>query len=114
MKAPPFGYVRANSLAEAFRLWSQAGPEAKVLAGGQSLLATLAFRLSEPTVLVDIGRVAELGGISAGSAALRVGALTTHAELGSDARVREYAPLLAEAVPLIAHPAIRNRGTIGG
>ena len=114
MKAPPFGYVRANSLAEALRLWSQAGPEAKVLAGGQSLLATLAFRLSEPTLLVDIGRVAELGGISAGSAALRVGALTTHAELGADARVCQHAPLLAEAVPLIAHPAIRNRGTIGG
>ena len=60
MKAPPFGYVRANTLVEAFRLWSEAGPEAKLLAGGQSLLATLAFRLSEPTVLVDISRVADL------------------------------------------------------
>ena len=114
MKAPPFGYVRANTLVEAFRLWSEAGPEAKLLAGGQSLLATLAFRLSEPTVLVDISRVAELRGIAASGNALRVGALTTHAELGADTTVRQQVPLLAAAVPLIAHPAVRNRGTIGG
>jgi aerobic carbon-monoxide dehydrogenase medium subunit len=114
MKAPPFGYVRANTLLEAFRLWSEAGPEAKLLAGGQSLLATLAFRLSEPTVLVDISRVADLRGIAASGKSLRVGALTTHAELGADAAVRQHVPLLAAAVPLIAHPAVRNRGTIGG
>jgi aerobic carbon-monoxide dehydrogenase medium subunit len=114
MKAPPFGYVRANTLVEAFRLWSEAGPEAKLLAGGQSLLATLAFRLSEPTVLVDISRVAELRGIAASGNSLRVGALTTHAELGADTTVRQQVPLLAAAVPLIAHPAVRNRGTIGG
>jgi aerobic carbon-monoxide dehydrogenase medium subunit len=114
MKAPPFGYVRANSLEEAFRFWSQAGPEAKLLAGGQSLLAALAFRLSEPTLLLDITRVGELRGITAGAGHLSVGALTTHAELGADASVRQHAPLLAEAVPLIGHPAIRNRGTLGG
>ena len=57
MKAPPFGYVRATSLADAFQLWRDAGPEAKLLAGGQSLLATLAFRLSEPSTLIDISRV---------------------------------------------------------
>jgi aerobic carbon-monoxide dehydrogenase medium subunit len=114
MKAPPFGYVRASSLAELFALWSTAGAEAKLLAGGQSLLATLAFRLSEPSVLIDITRIAELKGIRPSGSALRVGALTTHAELGADASVRGEAPLLAEAVPLIAHPAIRNRGTLGG
>jgi len=114
MKAPPFAYVRATSLTNAFNLWRDAGPEAKLLAGGQSLLATLAFRLSEPSTLVDISRVAELRGIAQTGAAIRVGALTTHAELGAHELVRRHVPLIAEAVPLIAHTAIRNRGTIGG
>jgi aerobic carbon-monoxide dehydrogenase medium subunit len=114
MKAPPFSYVRAASLADAFKLWSEAGPEAKLLAGGQSLLATLAFRLSEPSTLVDISRVPELAGIVQASGVIRVGALTTHAELGASELVRRHVPLLAQAVPLIAHAAIRNRGTIGG
>jgi carbon-monoxide dehydrogenase medium subunit len=114
MKAPPFAYVRATSLTNAFNLWRDAGPEAKLLAGGQSLLATLAFRLSEPSTLVDISRVAELRGIAQTGAAIRVGALTTHAELGAHELVRRHVPLIAEAVPLIAHTAIRNRVTIGG
>jgi aerobic carbon-monoxide dehydrogenase medium subunit len=114
MKAPPFAYVRAGSLADVFAQWSAAGPEAKLLAGGQSLLATLAFRLSEPSTLIDISRVAELQGIAEAGDGLRIGALTTHAELGASDLVRRRAPLLVEAVPLIAHPAIRNRGTIGG
>jgi carbon-monoxide dehydrogenase medium subunit len=115
MKAAPFGYVRAATLSEAFQLWRDAGPEAKLLAGGQSLLATLAFRLSDPSVLIDIGRLRELRGISqTGSSAIRVGALTTHAELGQHELIRRHVPLLAQAVPLIAHPAIRNRGTLGG
>jgi carbon-monoxide dehydrogenase medium subunit len=114
MKAPPFAYVRAASLGDVFALWNAAGPDAKLLAGGQSLLATLAFRLSEPSTLIDISRVPELAGISAMGAGIRVGALTTHAELGANDLVRRHVPLLAEAVPLIAHPAIRNRGTIGG
>jgi len=114
MKAAPFDYVRANTLAEVFQLWREAGPEARLLAGGQSLIAALAFRLSEPSVLIDISRVADLTGITLKDGALRVGALTTHAELGANALVRQHAPLLAEAVPLIAHPAIRNRGTLGG
>jgi carbon-monoxide dehydrogenase medium subunit len=114
MKAPPFAYVRAGSLADAFALWSAAGPDARLLAGGQSLLATLAFRLSEPSTLIDISRVPELTGIRAEGDGIRVGALTTHADLGASELVRRQVPLLAEAVPLIAHPAIRNRGTIGG
>ena len=114
MKAPPFAYVRAASLDEVFRLWGEAGPEARLLAGGQTLLASLAFRLSDPGILIDITRVADLAGISQVGNAIRVGALTTHAELGASDLVRRHAPLLAEAVPLIAHPAIRNRGTIGG
>src|SRR5262245_15192581 len=114
MKAPPFDYVRANTLAELFQLWHDAGPEARLLAGGQSLMPALAFRLSEPSALIDISRVADLSGIAVSDGALRVGALTTHAELGAHALVRQYAPLLADAAPLIAHPAIRNRGTLGG
>jgi carbon-monoxide dehydrogenase medium subunit len=114
MKAPPFAYVRAATLGDVFSLWAQAGPDARLLAGGQSLLAALAFRLSEPTTLIDISRVPELAGISAVGDGIRVGALTTHAELGANELVRRSVPLLADAVPLIAHPAIRNRGTIGG
>ena len=114
MKAAPFSYVRATSLAGAFRLWSDAGPEARLLAGGQSLLASLAFRLSEPSALIDISRVPELAGIAQGGEAIRIGAAVTHAELGRNELVRRYLPLLAEAMPLIAHPAIRNRGTVGG
>ena len=114
MKPAPFSYVRATSLAEAFRLWSDAGPEAKLLAGGQSLLASLAFRLSEPSTLIDISRVPELAGISQAGEAIRIGAAVTHAELGRHELVRRHLPLVAEAVPLIGHPAIRNRGTVGG
>jgi carbon-monoxide dehydrogenase medium subunit len=74
----------------------------------------LAFRLSEPSVLIDIRRLPELTGITETDAAVRVGALTTHAELGRHEALRRHVPLLEKAVPLIAHPAIRNRGTIGG
>ena len=114
MKAAPFSYVRATSLAGAFRLWSDAGPEARLLAGGQSLLASLAFRLSEPSALIDISRMPELAGISRAGEAIRIGAAVTQTELGHNELVRRHLPLLAEAVPLIAHPAIRNRGTVGG
>jgi aerobic carbon-monoxide dehydrogenase medium subunit len=114
MKAPPFSYVRAATLTDAFQLWRDAGPDARLLAGGQSLLATLAFRLSEPSTLIDISRVRELRGISQSGTVVRVAALTTHAELGRNEMLRQHVPLLAEAVPLIAHPAIRIRGTIGG
>ena len=114
MKAPPFEYKRATSLVDVFQLWSDAGPDARLLAGGQSLLATLAFRLSEPTVLIDITRVAELKGVADTGSVIRVGAMTTHAELGASPLIAMHVPMLHEAVPLIAHPAIRNRGTIGG
>jgi carbon-monoxide dehydrogenase medium subunit len=115
MKAPPFGYVRAQSLDDVFLLRADCGAEARLLAGGQSLLATLAFRLSDPGTLIDIGRVAELRGIDGTLAGdIRIGALTTHSELCRSDLVRERLPVLAHAASLIAHPAIRNRGTIGG
>ena len=114
MKWPAFGYVRASTLADVWRLQAEHGDGARILAGGQTLLATLAFRLSEPGLLVDITRIAALRGVSVAGSVLRIGALTRHAELGRDPLVAQHAPLLAEAVPYIAHPAIRNRGTIGG
>jgi carbon-monoxide dehydrogenase medium subunit len=114
MKWPAFAYLRAQTLDDLWRAQAEHGEDAQVIAGGQTLLATLAFRLSEPKLLVDITRITALRGISVAGGSLRIGALTRHAELGRDPLVARHAPLLAEAVPLIAHPAIRNRGTIGG
>lgn len=113
MKWPAFGYLRVHTLDELWQALDRT-PDARVLAGGQTLLATLAYRLSEPGTLVDITRIAALRGVSEAAGTLRIGALTRHAELGRDALVARHAPLLAQAVPHIAHPAIRNRGTIGG
>jgi carbon-monoxide dehydrogenase medium subunit len=114
MKWPAFDYARASSLADLWRLQAQHGADARILAGGQTLMATLAFRLSDPKLLIDITRIDALRGITLAGGALRLGALTRHADLASDPLVARHAPLLAEAAPLIAHPAIRNRGTIGG
>jgi carbon-monoxide dehydrogenase medium subunit len=114
MKWPAFGYLKATTLDEVWRAQAEHGDGARLLAGGQTLLATLAYRLSEPKLLVDITRIAALRGIAVAGGVLRIGALTRHAELGRDRLVAQHAPLLAEAVPYIAHPAIRNRGTIGG
>lgn len=114
MKWPAIGYMRATSLDDIWRARAEHGDAAQLLAGGQTLLATLAFRLSEPKLLVDITRIEALRGVRVEGGMLRIGALTRHAELGRDALVARHAPLLAQAVPLIAHPAIRNRGTIGG
>ena len=112
MKAPSFAYAKPKSLAEAFTLLERPGTQ--VLAGGQSLIPALNMRLSSPELLVDIGGLGELSGISFNSGILRVGALTTHAQLGNSAEVHKRVPLLAQAVPHIAHAAIRNRGTLGG
>jgi aerobic carbon-monoxide dehydrogenase medium subunit len=114
MKMPPFAYAKARDLPDLFRIWRDAGDDARLLAGGQTLLATLAFRLSEPSVLIDITGISSLRGIAETRDAIRIGALTTHVDLGAHDLVARHAPLLADAVPLIAHAAIRNRGTIGG
>lgn len=114
MKAPDFVYERASTLEDAFRLKAKHGDLARWLAGGQSLLAALAFRLSEPTALIDISRIDSLKGITRSDAMVRIGAGTTQARIGASALIRQHVPLLAEAIPLIAHTAIRNRGTIGG
>ena len=114
MKAPAFDYVRAASMSQAFDLLRQHGDDARVLAGGQTLIATLNMRLSEPRLLIDIGGLAALRGITLAGPLLRIGALTTHAEIEASALVARHAPLLAQAAPHIAHRAIRNRGTLGG
>ena len=113
MKAAAFRYARATSAAHAQALLAEHGEDARLLAGGQSLLAALNLRLSEPAILIDIGRIGHAA-IEARDGRLRLSALATHAAIGRSAAVAEAAPMLAQAVPHIAHPAIRNRGTIGG
>ena len=114
MKWPAMGYDRAGSLDQLWSTFRAHGSSVQIIAGGQTLLAALAFRLSEPSKLIDITGIPELRGISLQGQALRLGALTLHADLCRDPLVKAHAPLLAAAAPLIAHPAIRNRGTIGG
>jgi carbon-monoxide dehydrogenase medium subunit len=113
MYAPQFDYYRARSIGEAHQLMS-AHPGAKLLAGGHSLLPLLKLRLAAPAALVDIGRIPELRGISRKGDTIRIGALTTHAELAASADLRTGAQALAEAAAMVGDPAVRNRGTIGG
>jgi carbon-monoxide dehydrogenase medium subunit len=108
-----FAYHRATSIAEIGELLRQ-HPGAKILAGGHSLIPLLKLRLAAPSAVVDIGRVAELKGIVVMDGAVRIGALTTHAELAMSPLIREHAPALAEAAAHVGDPAVRNRGTIGG
>lgn len=114
MKAPRFDYVRVSSVAEAAAQLRQHGDDARLLAGGQTLLATLNMRLSQPKVLLDITGIKELHGISVRQDYLRLGALVRHVEIERSETVARYLPLLTQAAPYLAHPAIRNRGTIGG
>jgi carbon-monoxide dehydrogenase medium subunit len=114
MKPAPFRYEKPASLDEVFELLDSHGDDARILAGGQSLLATLNMRLSAPEILIDITGLGALRGIALEGGLLRIGALTTHAEVKASADVSAYAPLLARTMPFIAHPAIRNRGTLGG
>jgi len=112
LKAPAFAYAKPASLEEAFAMLAR--PGAKVLAGGQSLIPSLNMRLSAPDLLVDITGIPGLSGISVQGSSVRVGALTTHAQLEKSETIAKHVPLLAQAVPYVAHAAIRNRGTLGG
>src|SRR6267142_4561857 len=114
MKAPRFAYARPASVAEALALLDEHKDDARVLAGGQSLVPMLNFRLAAPKVLVDINRIAALSGIKVTKSHVRIGALTRHVELERSPEITKHLPLVATAVPHIAHPAIRNRGTFGG
>jgi len=114
VKAPPFAYIRASSLPEVFELLETHGEGAMLLAGGQSLIAALNLRLSSPAVLIDITHLAGLSGIEIADGKMRIGALTTHAEIERSPDIAHVLPLLALAAPHIAHAAIRNAGTFGG
>jgi aerobic carbon-monoxide dehydrogenase medium subunit len=114
LKPPPFEYRRAGSISEALALLEEHGDEAKPLAGGQSLVPMLSFRLARPSVLVDINRLDELADIRTTSTGVTVGALVRERAAERSEIVSERIPLLAAALPLIGHEAIRTRGTIGG
>lgn len=114
MKPAAFAYAKARSLEDAIRLLGEYQGDAKLLAGGQSLIATLNMRLSHPSLLVDINGVAGLDGVRVADGTVEIGAMTRHAALERSADIARHAPLIARAMPHIAHPAIRNRGTIGG
>jgi aerobic carbon-monoxide dehydrogenase medium subunit len=110
----PFEYVRAGSVDEALAALGEHGDEAKLLAGGHSLLPLMKLRLAFPAVLVDVGRISELEYVRDGGDHLAVGALTRHAELARNDLLRAEAPLLAKAASLIGDPQVRHRGTLGG
>ena len=114
MKAPKFSYVRAESVEQVLRLLDEHGDEARILAGGQSLMPTLNMRLSQPRLLIDINRLEVLKGISLQGGRVRIGALTRHVEVANSPVVAQHLPLVAEAMPHVAHVAVRNRGTFGG
>jgi len=114
MKASAFSYARATSVANALELLAGYGDRAKVLSGGQSLMPAMNLRLISPELIVDIGELAELRGIAVRGDVLSIGALTRHVDLQRSPELAAHAPLLTEAVAHVAHPAIRNRGTIGG
>lgn len=114
MKPAPFGYVRATSVAQAVALHAESGGEARYLAGGQSLLPALNFRLDAPERLIDLNGIAGLAGVRVEGDAVVIGALTRHATVARDPLIRAHLPLIAQAMDHVAHPAIRNRGTFGG
>lgn len=113
-KAAPFAYVRASALEDACSVLAAHGSEASILAGGQSLMPALNLRLARPQVLVDINRLAELAGIERRKDIVRIGALARHCDVLASPIVARHLPLLARAMPHVAHPAIRRRGTFGG
>ncbi len=114
MKPAPFEYYAPDSIEQALDLFSQHNGDAKILAGGQSLVPAMNFRVVQPSVLIDLNRVAELSYIREEGNVIRVGCMARERHLEFDASIEKRTPLLHEAVPFIAHPQIRNRGTIGG
>ncbi len=114
MKPAPFKYIAAASLEQALSLKAEHGDDAKFLAGGQSLIPTMNFRLTRPAIVIDINEIKDLAGIRPSAAATRVGPLTRYRALQRDEAFARLFPLIGEALPHIAHPQIRNRGTIGG
>ncbi len=114
MYPPPFEYVAPETIEDALALLTEHGDEAKILAGGQSLIPLLKLRFAAPAILIDIGRVPGLRDITVADGVLSIGALVRHATLASDPKVAEHAPLIASAGPQVADPLVRNLGTVGG
>jgi carbon-monoxide dehydrogenase medium subunit len=114
MKPAPFEYHAPDSIEQASDLMTRFVGEAKILAGGQSLVPAMNFRIVQPSALIDLNRVAALGYVRQEDSVLRIGAMTRERELEFNPLISRWAPLLVEAAPHIAHPQIRNRGTIGG
>src|SRR2546430_2841053 len=114
MKTPPFEYHAPETLDEVLALLAEHGDEAKLLAGGQSLVPLLAMRLARPAQLIDLNRVEGLAGIDERDGTVAFGAMVRTRAAEQSQAVRERLPLLADALPFVGHVAIRNRGTIGG
>ena len=114
MKPAPFDYHAPDSIEQAVELYRQYSGDAKILAGGQSLVPAMNFRVVQPSVLIDLNRVAELSYIREDGDVIRIGSMARERHLEFDSSIAQHTPLLHEAVPFIAHPQIRNRGTIGG
>jgi CO/xanthine dehydrogenase FAD-binding subunit len=114
MKPPPFEYYAPDSIEKALSLLAEHGYDAKPLAGGQSLIPTMNFRLARPEVLVDLNGIAELFYIREEAGVVRIGTMTRHAKVEHSDLIAQHAPLVCETMPEIAHPQIRNRGTFGG
>jgi aerobic carbon-monoxide dehydrogenase medium subunit len=114
MIPPAFDYTRPATVDEAVRTLADVGEEAKVLAGGQSLLPLMRLRLAFPELVVDVGRIGELRGVREDGGTLVIGAMTTHHDVIHDPLVRRHAALLASATATVADPAVRHRGTLGG
>lgn len=114
MKSPAFEYMRAASIADAMAAFAEADGDAVYLSGGHSVVPSLALRLQAPALMVDLSEITTLSGISLEDGWLRIGAMTRHAQAITDPLINTYAPLFTAAAPYVAHPAIRNRGTLGG
>jgi CO/xanthine dehydrogenase FAD-binding subunit len=114
VKPAPFEYFCPATLDEALALLAEHGSDAKPLAGGQSLIPAMNFRLATPSVLVDLNGIAELAHVTAGAGSLRIGGMTRHRTLETDVAIARELPLISETMPFVAHQAIRTRGTIGG
>lgn len=114
MKPAPFDYEAPGSLEAAVALLAERGADAKVLAGGQSLVPLLNFRLARPELLIDVNGIGELAYVRRGGGRLRIGAMTRQSAIEESPLVAEHWPLLTDAVRVLAHPQIRNRGTVGG
>ena len=114
MKPAPFEYHAPTSLEQALEFKARYGDDAKLLGGGQSLVPAMNFRIMQPSMLVDLNRMDELSYIHEAGDVIRIGSMSRERHLEFDALIEKHAPLLHEAVPFIAHPQIRNRGTIGG